>query len=133
VFQANRNTNSFQQTESLGTAILWVITQRILVIPTGFSGQLIIPILRVQVKPKDVTERLYRNVGKELPLIELLVREEAKVDATCRDRLAFGYAIKCSLSLRFVRANCIWTKLQVASANTKLFTYPVEEANVTNI
>jgi hypothetical protein len=78
------------------------------------------------------TDRLSRSVGKKLSLIELLVREEAKVNANCCSKLPFGEALQGNLSLLFARANFIWTKLQVASANTKLFTCAVEEISVTN-
>jgi len=52
-----------------------------------------------------------RKVGKKLALIELLVRKEAKVNANCCSERAFGEALQSNLSLLFVRANFIWTKL----------------------
>ena len=53
------------------TALLWVITQRVVVNFTDVSEQPIGPVLRVQEskKPEDGTERLSRNVGKKLPLL----------------------------------------------------------------
>jgi len=51
------------------SAVLWDITQCIVVIPTDVSGQHIDPILKGQVSKnlEDGSERLSRNVGKDLP------------------------------------------------------------------
>ena len=54
------------------------------------------------------------------PLIELLVREEAKVNAICCSKRAFGEALQSSLSPVIIRAHLIRTKLQVASATTQI-------------
>ena len=48
--------------EVLRTALFWAITQRVVVIFTDVSGQLIGPIIRVK-----ESDRLSRNVGTKLP------------------------------------------------------------------
>jgi hypothetical protein len=54
-------------------ALFWVVTQRVVVIPCRLLGQPISHISKGQeflfLAPEDVTDRLSRNVGKELSLL----------------------------------------------------------------
>ena len=58
-----------QQQPFLRTAPFWVITQRVVVISYRCFSTLAPWGWEVQVEPEDGTDRLSRNVGKELPLL----------------------------------------------------------------